>query len=362
MGNLLTRPEGVVDEVYCARKAEDFACDSTAFTWNSRRGGLMMQPPSRSARRSLVVAKFTSQPVVAAFPFQEVLPSWNIELDEAQQGYRIFLRFAAGTSWSPWFYLGSGGTAHQRQARKLTSHPGWGDVHVDYVVLKKAASRFQFRIELDSPLELLHTPATRPVLRRFWACYSNTTGDVLHGMPTSDPGVKGAAGIAVPYRSQLDVSNDAICREICCPTCVSMVLEFHGKNFPTETIAAAAYDPEYKIFGAWPRAAQVASLHGMEAWVQRFRSHEQVKTLLAKGLPVMASIRVKLGELANADYGKGSNGHLILLRGYCQNGDYIVNDPYIRGPQGEEVHYSASDLEQVWLERGGVGILIQPRQ
>jgi hypothetical protein len=65
------------------------------------------------------------------------------------------------------------------------------------------------------------------------------------------------------------------------------------------------------------------------------------------------------GELRGAQYGK-SNGHIIVITGFHKDGRYIVNDPASPGPDDGEINYFAEDIEKVWLDKGGVAILIKP--
>lgn len=319
--------------------------------------------------RSRLRGVFVSAPLRPAFSFNEVLPSWNIRLDERRQSYRIELRVeSSDESWSPWFYLGSGGPAAHRPPRdRVLRCPGWGRVRTDYLVLDRPAVRMQYRVTLESSARAVcHPRIGPPLLQRFFASFSNSTGDrELFDRYTGPPPARGAETegwarvLPVPYRAQLDVPRDKIGHIICCPTCVAMILESHGIRRSTLAVAAHAYDPERRTYGIWPRAVQTAVQHGLEAWVQRFRSHADVKRLIAAGVPVMASIRVQPGELQNARY-PGTSGHLILIRGFTPEGDYVVNDPYSPGPGGEEIVYSEEDMAKVWFEKGGVGIVIRP--
>ena len=144
---------------------------------------------------------------------------------------------------------------------------------------------------------------------------------------------------------------------ICCPTCISMVLESHGIRLPTLQVAAEALDTENDIYGNWPRAAQLVVKHGLESFVTRFRGDDDVKRMIARGLPVVASIRARKGELTRARYDRTA-GHLILIRGFTPEGEYIVNDPYSEGPEGEESVYPKDDIRRVWFDKGGAGIVI----
>jgi hypothetical protein len=281
-----------------------------------------------------------------------------MDIDEKTQGYRIFLRVRGPKGrWSPWFYLGSGGTLtpKRKSSSRVTRHEDWGKVRIDYLHLAKPASAFQYRVILESANEGSKIPA--PALQRFFVAFSGQ----VENSTTFSKGRKfdgREKSIPVPYRSQKAVDEEDLRGHICCPTCVAMLLQHYGVNLPTMEVCRQAYDSESKIYGVWPRATHTASRHGLEGWIQRFRSHDEVKAMLATGQPVMASIRVADGELRGADYRK-SNGHLILLVGFKTNGDYIVNDPYTTGPGGAAIDYHQDDIEKVWLECGGVGLIIK---
>jgi hypothetical protein len=358
MSNLLGRPPFAIDELYRADDRRTLKGDLQNLQWSSRRKALELILQPGQAKRA-VRGTFTSLPVQARFRFSELLPSWNIDLDESTQGYRMHVRVADEEQrWSPWFYLGGGGTLAGTGGAKFKTSLRWGKVDIDYLRLAKPAAWFQYRVELKSS----GASAAMPAIRRFFVSYSNTDRDeqLFNRFRDGQTGPKfRPMHIKVPYRSQRTVSNRSLRGKICCPTCVSMVMEYHGVDLPTLDVAAAALDSDHGIYGAWPRASQTASLHGFEAWVHRFRSHDQVREVLCNRQPVMASIRVARGELRNAQY-KTSGGHLILLVGLRANGDYIVNDPYSAGPGGAEIDYAAEDIEKVWLEKGGVGILIRP--
>lgn len=343
-------------------------------------------PAGRRLARRRLRAAFTSPEITAEFPFNELLPSWNIRLDEHRQSYLVHVRVADERGWSPWFYLGGGGSViHRRGVSKIERAPGWGRVKIDYLLLERPARRFQYRVELESSARAAQSPRIGPpALRRFFVSYSNTTGDeALHASrrrgalsPAAPAGEKssapptGANGhsadgaapwarvLPVPYRLQTAVPHRKLGHEICCPTCVAMILESHGLDFSTLTVAGHAWCGERRIYGIWPRAAQAASRHGLEAWVDRFRTPDDVKRLIAEGVPVMASIRVKEGELPTARYPK-SAGHLILIRGFRPDGAFVVNDPYSPGSGGAEIVYSEEEMTKVWFDKGGVGIVIR---
>ncbi|MEO8376598.1 MAG: C39 family peptidase, partial [Candidatus Sumerlaeota bacterium] len=95
---------------------------------------------------------------------------------------------------------------------------------------------------------------------------------------------------------------------------------------------------------------------GLDAWVRRFRNWDQVKEQIAKGQPVIASIRFGVGEFPSNPL-KSSGGHLIVIRGFAENGDVIVNDPAHKDV-GNGIIYKADELARAWFEKGGVAYII----
>lgn len=365
MLNALAGHTHAVDGLYRASREEDFTGRRSGLVWDSKNAELAVipDPPAGDSGPVHYEGMYISAPVETPFDFHELMPSWSIRLNEKTQGYEVHLRVAdASLKWSPWFYFGAAGKLSPRPANKrILKSGGWGEVQVDYLPLHKPARYFQYRVELESH-GVKPVGANRLALRRFYLCYSNTSGDSelwnQHKSRTRRASsVTLPLSLEVPYRSQLDIKDKKLAQYICCPTCIAMVLESHGIRRTTMHVVREAHDREHDIYGIWPRAAQTASRYGLDAWVQRFRNQSDVKRVLAMGAPIMASIRFKHGELSNADY-KSSAGHLLLVRGITVDGDYIVNDPYCRGPKGAEIVYEKNEFAKVWFEKGGVGIVI----
>jgi hypothetical protein len=136
-----------------------------------------------------------------------------------------------------------------------------------------------------------------------------------------------------------------------------MVLHYWGIDRPTLEHAYAIYDSEYDLFGNWARAVQRAGELGLDGWLQRFRHWDQIKAQIAQGHPVIASIAFKRGEFPSAVIPR-TNGHLIVIRGFTESGDVIVNDPASR-EKGNGVIYKADELANAWFGHGGVGYVIR---
>jgi hypothetical protein len=165
-----------------------------------------------------------------------------------------------------------------------------------------------------------------------------------------------ARDLPVPFRAQGNAAKP-LRPEICSPTSVSMVMQYHGFDRPTEENALAIYDAEYDMFGNWARAVAWAGQNGFDAWLTRFRTWDQVKAAIASGQPIVASIRFKKGQCPSFVM-QQTAGHLIVIRGVTRDGDLIVNDPASRD-RGNGAIYKASELETAWIGHGGVGYVIR---
>jgi hypothetical protein len=86
----------------------------------------------------------------------------------------------------------------------------------------------------------------------------------------------------------------------------------------------------------------------------------KLERYIALGVPLIASIRVKTGELNGSPY-KNTDGHLLVVRGFTRDGDVIANDPY--GLPGHiRIIYKRAQFEHVWMggSRGVVYVIAPP--
>lgn len=297
----------------------------------------------------------TSRPIVTAFPFNNVVLSWNVVApDRTGAVIEVRARSEKG-EWTAWYQIARWG--------KLTSPAGLahkkddvGYVNEDTLELKSKATALQYRVTL-----LTENPNATPILRLVAACYADTDNQAAvpafapPAYPSQTPWVR---DLPVPFRSQRS-EDPAIAGRICSPTSVAMVMDYHGVSVPTAVVAAQAYDSLNGIYGNWPFNTAAAALYGFEAYVTRFSGFEPVQEEIAKGCPVIISIRFRSGELAGGPL-KSSSGHLVVIRGFTKDGDVIVNDAAGRTEAEGHVVYKRDELLRAW--KNGVAYIIHPMQ
>ncbi len=338
--------------------AEVFSQGATEeVTIEVNRPGVAMPAPrtAGAGAEQIRQSNYTSRVIETEFPFNDLVPSWNVDVPEGT-GFEVEIRVGrkSDNSWSPWFYFGTWGITPKIESKVLEDPAG--TIDVDTFRSSHPYDRIQYKFLLATTV-----PDRTPVIRRVGLAYSNTLGDAQIAAKFRKPIDPGpptgwARRLPVPWRSQT-VEDEKIRHSICSPTSVSMVLQFYGINLPTPQVAAAVYDPYYKMYGNWIRAVQTAYMFGVSGYVERFGGYDALKRHIAAGHPVIASIRVAQGELRNAPY-RSSAGHLIVLVGFDQNDNIHVNDPAGKTMETGVTTYHHEDLKKVWLDHGGVGYVL----
>ena len=310
---------------------------------------------------------WTSTWTSVAFPFDELVASWNAA---TPAGTWIRTEMQAGGSGreTKWYTMGvwaSGdGDIHR------TSLSGQGDVDgfvaIDtFIRDKKAAALDSYRLRVT--LYRASGTAT-PTVRMVGAM---TSAAARYDIPSAFGGT--ASDNAVPQYSQeihrgefpeYDGGGEAWCS----PTSTAMILKYWNSG-PTATDLAAfpgagytdpevdyaaryVYDWNYQGAGNWPDNAAYAARFGLNAFVTRLRSLSEAELFTNAGIPLVASIQ---GHLPGFFF-KKTSGHLLVIRGFTAAGDVIANDPAV--PTDPEVTrvYGRADFENVWLG-GSAGIV-----
>jgi hypothetical protein len=135
-----------------------------------------------------------------------------------------------------------------------------------------------------------------------------------------------------------------------------MVLEYCGHRVGLEELAASMLQPSVDLYGVWPAAIQAAARHGIAGYLLRFPDWETATWCLRQGLPIIASVRYRAGELTGAAVAE-TPGHLLVLTGWDDDA-VLVNDPAASLARDVPRRYPLEEICRVWLGRTGVGYVL----
>ena len=230
-----------------------------------------------------------------------------------------------------------------------------GDVRADTLALNQPAQAVQIRLTLGGTNNLL------PALKFLGVSFCNTTVTPKVLSPNQN-----AWGKIIPVveRSQQSYPGG---RGWCSPASLSMVLARWGTesnradwNLDAPAVAAGVADHEFKFAtGNWSfNTAFAGSLDGMRACVTRFSDLSELEDWIAAGIPVIISARWDLLQDGRPD---DFNGHLTVCRGFTENGDLVINDPWTDIKVESVRHiYKRGNVIRAWATSHNTVYLVYP--
>jgi hypothetical protein len=215
---------------------------------------------------------------------------------------------------------------------------------VDVVLSDRPVERVRVRVRV-APADALHRP---------WLATLSACDLVPASADVATPNGPGPA-VPVPALSQM-AEAPAIRDRICSPTSVAMVLGSLGRPASATALAADMLHAELDRYGVWPAAIRAAARRGVAGYLLRFPDWSTAAWMLARGVPLIVSVRYDAGELPGAAIA-ATSGHLLVLRGW-DGADVLVNDP--AAPTADDVarRYALRDFCRVWLERTGIAYVL----
>ena len=336
-------------------------------------------PFGSAPTRTYDYATWTSPVVTLGYEVDQAISSWNATTPTGTWVETQFRGLYADGTWSKWYVLGrwTAGMDHAGGDIHRTSVDGQGDT--DGTVLtdtfasrkKRKPTAFQSQVLLLRPAGSTTTPRLDALTTMTSAAYpaSHKT--------TSAFTLGGAAELGVPAYAQNTHAGHypefGGGGEVwCSPTSTAMVMGFFGAS-PTAEQLAGIPDPDpvvdfaalhvwdytYDGAGNWPFNAAYAHTYGLDAFVTRLRSLAEVERFVASGIPVVVSLSWKLADMPEAGY--ETNGHLLVVVGFTEAGDPILNDPASNSNANVRSVYTRENFERVWQEStGGVAYVYHP--
>lgn len=289
-------------------------------------------------------------------PWNELIVSWNAD---APAGTWLKIEASAALADHATKFYGMGLWDRDNVPFPRASVPGQrdadGDVKVDTLTLFHPANAAQIRLTLGG------TNGVLPVLKFLGlaCCNTNVTPAIL-------PANRAAWGkiIPTPERSQQSYAGGS---GWCSPTSLSMALARWGQaehrpdwNLDAPETAAGVFDHAfYHPTGNWPfNTAFAGSLKGMRAYVTRLSDISELEDWVAAGIPVMISARY---DLLQDGRPPDLNGHLTVCRGFTENGDLVINDPWTDVKVENIRHvYKRANVIRAWATSHNTVYLVYP--
>ncbi len=150
----------------------------------------------------------------------------------------------------------------------------------------------------------------------------------------------------VPIRTQLDPANGANGTHYCAPTCLAMVLEYHGIKLSTKEVAKLCNtDTKGTTYSDdMLNAAKKLGLNG--SFAGGGANIDWLKNTTASGIPVIVYVDTK-------SYGM-ADGHCMVVTG-VKDGYVYVNDPWT----GKQLRYGTAAFNAIWTTRSYYGVVVK---
>ncbi len=337
--------------------------------------------PYGAGTKSWDYARWTSPAVQVGFGATQLVSSWTASTPHGSW-LQVEMRGHTGAGAdTKWYVMGRWASDDPGEGGDInrTSVPGQaddnGNVDIDTFIAKNSLTSYQLRVTLYR----LPGGHAKPVLRSVGAMASLVPQRTT--VPVSPLG--GAEGIELrvpPYSQNIHKGQypeyDGGGEAWCSPTSTSMVVSYWNRGPSAQDMAwidpsyqdpqvdfAArhAYDYNYEGTGNWPFNPAYAGRYGLNGFVTRLRSVNELEQFIKAGIPVVTSQSFKADELPGSNY--STNGHLFLIVGFTEQGDPIVNDPASSSDAVVRNVYPRANFENVWLRSsssGGIAYIMYP--
>ncbi len=293
----------------------------------------------------------------APIPFDELIYHWVVK-PERGEGLRLYLQvaFAPGDE-SPWLYAGSWGKVNLVDGRKKPRFDR-GILDLDQLLLKQKAHSWRFRAVSEGDKMLSVLPSFGVITTD-----NSPTSELLArwGKPTP-PSPSPSPGILnLPHSKQADTGGNRL-KDRCQSAALASAMQYFGTTVPLEQIIPFTTDFEYKHFGIWPRTLGAAHEFGFEAYIDRFRTWDDVRRTLAENKVILCSITMPKNDTYIAPPYGSIGGHIVALNGITDDGRVVVTDSTITvGDDGYLLQWKVADFQKIWMRnKGGVGMVICP--
>lgn len=331
-------------------------------------------PYGTKKKTSWTYGSWTSPWTTTGFGARTLVPSWSASMPNGTW-VRVLARVKDGSkvgSWdtvATWAY----GTGGIRRASGTSQGDDLTSLAVD--TLRANGSRtfsgWQLRLDLVRAPKAKTTPKIESVSGVAASYATRRTA-------TSRTTMTKTRTLAVPGFSQMTHRGHhpewgGGGEAWCSPTSVAMVLRYFGSgpkkgdyswtkgaDGQVDHAARYSYDYRYRGTGNWPFSAAYAGRYGLDSFVTRMVDLRDAEAFIKAGIPLVASVAFKRGELTGAPI-SSTPGHLLIISGFTADGRVVVNDPAATTNGSVRRTYSRAQFERAWLGgSGGVVYVMRP--
>jgi hypothetical protein len=308
------------------------------------------------------------------FDATSLIPSWSISTPGGTWA-RVDVRVRNGSKVGSWDTVArwAGSTSRVKRSSYSAQTDDLVRLATDTVLANKGQSfdRWQVRVLLHRPKGSASTPTLHAV-NGVAANYATRTA------ATSTTTMTAMTDLPVPRSSQMIHKGEfpqwgGGGEAWCSPTSTSMVMRYFGKGpkksaytwsrYTDSFVDHAArytYDHQYEGTGNWPFNTAYAANYSLDTFVTRLSSLRDAEAYIQAGIPLVASVAFRRGELTGAPI-SSTPGHLLVIRGFTETGRVIANDPAGSNNSNVRRTYSRAQFEKAWLNgSGGVVYVIRP--
>ena len=302
---------------------------------------------------------FLSPAAEPSFPFNEAVISWNIKTYK-DTFLEFYIRTQSKNKWSNWFFAGRWMNNKDKKNKscilKINSanyniKNEIGFIDIDTLRLFKPAEKIQVKVLFHSNKENLSA-----YVKMLSISVSSNESKSKKNKRTSSNNLIKPILLNVPFMSQ-GWEKDDISGSICGPTSITMIMKYYNINISLRDTSDYCYDIKNNLYGNWSFEVACASEYGIYGYVTRLNSLFDIYKELIKGHPVITSIEYNKGELTGSpkDF---SEGHLLVVKGFDNSGNVIVNDPAFMHEKDGYRTYKQKEFEHIWQKAGGYVLLL----
>lgn len=296
--------------------------------------------------------------IASPIPWTELIASWNVRSNVA---LHVEARARLGDHVTRFYDLGSWAVVTNHVATRVNrssvrdQSDTDAEVQTDTLVLKAPATRFQIRLTFLQGL---------PGPDDFRYLGVSLAGPPTRGSeaPPTKPSTH-AAPLDVPVRSQAEYPEGI--SQWCSPTSLTMVLAHHARTlhrpeleFAVPDVARAVFDPGWPGTGNWSfNVAFAGAQPGIRAYVARLENLAAIEPWIARKVPIIASVSYAM--LKGRPQPERGDGHLVVVTGFDDAGDVVINDPGVRRERVRRT-FARVDFERAWAHSRNTVYLIHP--